>query len=523
MQLGVKNGRSEHLRSLMGGLIKAVLAGEAVEKIPQLPREFANEEKESEFNVTVEEEQELIAKQLIAMMGFIPKEEGQDEKTLAGYAEEALTRPLKSYVPEIVIFKAGCNRCNKKKYYISDACEGCVARPCMTNCPRKAITRTDHRCRIDESKCIGCSLCQKNCPYDAIVRRKIPCADECPMEALSKDAQGYSHINPEKCIHCGRCMTRCPFGCISMTSMIFDVARYLHQKDRPVIAMFAPAVFGQFPASPHQLRNACLKCGFSDMVEVSLGADTTSLTEAAEFLEHVGTGAQPVLMTSCCPAWVRAVRIHVPKLAPFLSDTGSPMKYTGDMLKARDPDCITVFVGPCTAKRAESQIIENTDLVLTAEEMQALFDACGVNPSAMPKDDRSTTRMPSREASKYCVRQGVTEAVLKAIPGAVKKIAADEEMVSVQKTIFEKARQTDIQVRPVFVSPLDRQSLPKIKQWGDNPDQIPGNMIECMCCDGGCVGGSGNIVPSKISLPRVMKLKDERPLFAEIEDVTALE
>ncbi|KAK2949959.1 hypothetical protein BLNAU_15102 [Blattamonas nauphoetae] len=63
-------------------------------------------------------EQELITKQLIAMMGFIPKEKGQDEKTLAGYAEEALTRPLKSYVPEIVIFKAGCHRCNKKKYSI---------------------------------------------------------------------------------------------------------------------------------------------------------------------------------------------------------------------------------------------------------------------------------------------------------------------------------------------------------------------------------------------------------------------
>ncbi|KAK2949958.1 Fe-hydrogenase, simple [Blattamonas nauphoetae] len=382
----------------------------------------------------------------------------------------------------------------------------------MTNCQRKAITRTDHRCRIDESKWIGCSLCQKNCPSDAIVRRKIPYADECAMEALSKDAQGYSLINPEKCIHFGRCMTRCLFGCISMTSMIFDVARYLHQKDRPVIAMFAPAVFEQFPASPHQLRNACLKCGFSDMVEVSLGADTTSLTEAAEFLEHVGTGAQPVLMTSCCPAWVRAVRIHVPKLAPFLSNAGSPMKYKGDMLKARDPDCITVFVGACTAKRAESQIIENTDLVITAEEMLALFDACGVNPSAMPKDDRSTTRMPSREASKYCVRQGVTEAVLKAIPGAVKKIAADEEMVSVQKTIFEKARQTDIQAESAEDETVGRQPRPD-----------PGNMIECMCCDGGCVGGWGNVVPSHISLPRVMKLKDEHPLVAQNEDVTAPE
>ncbi|KAK2959371.1 Fe-hydrogenase, simple [Blattamonas nauphoetae] len=523
MQLGVKNGRSEHFRALMASVIKSVFAGDLPETVQGIPESLANEQTKSDYNISVEQEQELVSKQIIAILGYVPKEDGPDEKSLKEYANDALTRPLNSYKPEVVIFKAGCNRCNKKKYFISDACEGCVARPCIVNCPKKAIFRKDGKCHIDESKCIACGLCQKNCPYDAIVRRKIPCADECPTEALSKDAEGYSHINPDKCIHCGRCMVRCPFGCISMTSMVIDVARYIKEKERPVVAMFAPAVFGQFPANPAQLRNACLKCGFSDMVEVAVGADTTSITEATEFLEHVGTGKQPVLLTSCCPAWVRSVRVHIPKLAQYISTTGSPMRYTGDLLKERDPNCITVFVGPCTAKRGEVQLVDNTDLCITSEEMLALFNACGVNPSTMSKEDTSTTRLPSQESVQYCVKEAVSLAVLHAVPKAVKGISEDEEKKETQKILFDKTKTSEIAVKPIYVSPLDRQSFNKIKQWGENTDQIPGNLIECMCCDGGCVAGSGNIVAPNIAQARVLKLKEERPLFKDIENVTELE
>jgi iron only hydrogenase large subunit-like protein len=60
------------------------------------------------------------------------------------------------------------------------------------------------------------------------------------------------------------------------------------------------------------------------------------------------------MATSCCPAWVRAVRVHVPELAGYVSNTGSPMKYTGDLIKKKDPEAITVFIGPCTAKRTEA-------------------------------------------------------------------------------------------------------------------------------------------------------------------------
>ena len=51
------------------------------------------------------------------------------------------------------------------------------------------------------------------------------------------------------------------------------------------------------------------------------------------------------------------------------------------MIKAQDPDAVTVFVGPCVAKKSEvvDQKIEgNADYVLTYSEMRAIMSAKGV-------------------------------------------------------------------------------------------------------------------------------------------------
>lgn len=69
------------------------------------------------------------------------------------------------------------------------------------------------------------------------------------------------------------------------------------------------------------------------------------------------------------------------------------------MIKAQDPEAITVFIGPCLAKKSEvvdQQIEGNADYVLTYSEIRAIMKAKTLNSRPV----RTTTRplLPSENA-----------------------------------------------------------------------------------------------------------------------------
>ena len=74
-------------------------------------------------------------------------------------------------------------------YVIAEPCIGVKDRSCVAACPCDCIHAGDEDSQlyIDPDECIGCGLCESECPVDAIYP-----ADELPMQW-----QGFAEINAQ--------------------------------------------------------------------------------------------------------------------------------------------------------------------------------------------------------------------------------------------------------------------------------------------------------------------------------------
>jgi [FeFe] hydrogenase (group B1/B3) len=471
------NNRASHLkREILVRIARFQLEGKLEEMVHYIPREMAPLGSEP-VRCCIHHDREILRRRVIARLGH-SVEDYDDEKKLAEYAAEALKRERPTE-PMLTVLDEACNACVRAHYMVTNACQACVARPCMTNCPKKCISITNGRALIDAEKCVNCGICQQNCPYHAIIRIPVPCEEACPVGAISKDDKGKERIDYSKCTFCGACMRECPFGAMMDKGQLVDVIRHL-MEGRRVVAMYAPAIAAQFRANPGQLESALLKAGFSRVLEVAIGADITASCEAHEFEERMEQG-HPLMTTSCCPAYVRAVHIHVPELNPFISDTRSPMHYTAEIARREEPQSVTVFIGPCLAKRKEGIDDPNVDYVLSAEELGALLVAKDIELGEC--EPVSCECQPSASGRDFARAGGVAQAV---------KLRLQHP---------EKLRET-------VINGLDVAGMKRLAAYGKAAAEgtaADANLVEVMACPGGCIAGPSVITNPKVAANQLRK------------------
>jgi ferredoxin hydrogenase large subunit len=272
-------------------------------------------------------------------------------------------------------------------------------------------------------------------------------------------------IDEEKCIRCGQCIKNCPFGAISDYSRMTEVIDILRDGSRPVYAIVAPAVEGQFGAhvTIAVLREAVKKLGFTDLVEVSLGGDYVAYFEAEEWAEAYKDGKK--MTTSCCPAFVNMIRRHFPEVADNMSTTVSPMAAVARLLRAKEPNAISVFFGPCIAKKSEvANTEDNADFALTFEELNAMLRARNVELSSF----ENQVQQGSIYGKRFANAGGVTKAVV--------------------ESLTEQGENTNIKVRQCNGAKDCKNALMMLKLG-----RLPEDFVEGMCCEGGCVNGPGSI------------------------------
>ncbi len=470
--MNINNNAANVKRDILVKIAQLQLEGKLdTSEISRIPREIAKKGKQP-ITCCVYHDRELIKMRILARMG-ISVEQYEESKLLQEYAKEALERESPTW-PMLTVLHDACNACVKNDYIVTNACQGCFARPCMTNCPKKAIN-IRHHAHIDYDKCIHCGLCAQNCPYHAIIKIPVPCEEACPVGAISKGEDGHEIIDYHKCIFCGKCMTECPFGAMMDKSQLVDVIKHIMKGERKVVAMYAPSIVSQFNANTFQFEKALKECGFNKIMEVATGADICAKNEAKEFEERMARGDK-VMTTSCCSAYVRAVKKHVPDLIPCISDTKSPMHYIAEIAKKKYPDCISVFIGPCLAKRREGFSDEFVDFVISVEEINAFFIAKEIEPSLMESGEKE--KMASKLGRGFASSGGVAN--------AVKANMQNPEILKLD-----------------VINGLDKNGMKKLKMYGDfnagkiEKNETHGNLVEVMACEGGCIAGPCVIIPPK--------------------------
>ena len=289
-------------------------------------------------------ERAMVRYRIMALLGINIEKYDDEYKPLKEYVEEILEKDPDE-LPVLTTISVGCHGCPPEQYRISDACRGCFARPCATNCPKDAIVFIGGQAHIIEEKCIKCGKCYGVCPYHAVLHLPVPCEEACPVAAVHKNDDGVVEIDHDKCISCGKCTVSCPFGAIAERSGLMPVAKMLKNNEK-TIAMIAPSIEGQFPGTLSQIKSALLKLGFTKVVEVAKGAEITSINEAKEVAEKIEKG-EGYMTTSCCPAYIGLINKHLTFLKDIHSTARTPMGYTAELCKKEFPDYKTVFVGPC--------------------------------------------------------------------------------------------------------------------------------------------------------------------------------
>lgn len=465
--------QTSHLkREILVRLIKSFLSDNFEESTRLIPYDMRPKGHEVPYRCCIYKERAILRDRTIAGLG-LSIEDTDDTELLSDLAKGALERKEPEENP-LTVLTTACKGCVPARIYVTDLCQGCVARPCVNTCKFGAISVQNGKSVIDPAKCKNCGMCAQVCPYQAIQKIIVPCENACPVGAIAKDEDGHAQIDFSKCISCGKCVSACPFGAVHEKSQIIDVLKAV-KDGKKVIAMVAPAIMGQLPCTPKQLKQAIMELGFADVYEVAQGADVTTKNEAKEFEERLEHGAE-FMTTSCCAGYNELVDKHIPEMKPFRSDTKTPMYYTAEIVKKENPDAVTVFFSPCVAKRREALQNPNVDYVLNYEEVGAWFIALGIKVENCAETSFKTES--SAEGRNFCVTGGVAKAVQTLLP-------------------------EELPTHPVVIDGLNKQTIRDLKKYAKNGMCDIGNLIEVMACTGGCLGGNATVNAFRPALKQV--------------------
>ena len=335
-----------------------------------------------------------------------------------------------------------------------------------------------HSVSLDESKCIGCTSCLRQCPTEAIRIR-----------------DGHAVIRSDLCIDCGRCVRVCQH---KAKKAVFDSLADIDPKYKWRIALPAPALYGQFDELTEigELLQALIDLGFDDVYEVARSAEIIS--ECTRRYMRKPNILKPVI-SSACPAIVRLIRIRFPELCEHVLPILPPVEYASRAAKAsalkkypmlKPEDICTVFISPCPAKTSYaknglSQTKSSIDYVVSMSEIYKMLSG------KLGKSTNVTMRSKAGIAGvKWASSGGESEGLY-----SDRYLAADDMDNAIQ-----------------VLDAIENGKLTNL------------DFVELNACPGGCVGGAATVENPYIARAKLLSFRRSLPNYRNylhLEDKSA--
>lgn len=371
---------------------------------------------------------------------------------------------------------------------------------------------------FDEKKCTRCGQCILSCPMGF---RKMPGV-------------------VAKLMGCEPCPFSRPLGAMREVDDSGKVWEALKDNDKYVVVQFAPAVratlgeeFGMEPGTlvTGRLYAGLRRLGFKQVWDTNFSADLTIMEEGYELIHRLNNGGALPQFISCLPGWIRFCETFYPDLIPNLSTAKSPQQMLGAVAKTYateklnvDPrKMFVVSIMPCTAKKFErtreeldsayhywlekgtiqkTDHFQDVDVVLTSREAAKLFKMGRIDLATLPEEEHDSLLGQYTGAAPIFGRTGgVMEAALRTAYEVVTKKPL-EKLEFESLGTMDGVKVATISLDGVEVKVAVAHGLENAKKVCDSVREggkfASYHFIEFMACEGGCIGGGGQLIPTNM-------------------------